>query len=77
MMSTCTLFSYLQARRFNPPDVWIQLLRLLLRDAACRQALLKHSPAAAAAPAELMLVQLAASLAEELAAATPGQQPAA
>jgi hypothetical protein len=51
---------------FNPPDVWVQLLRHLLRDAACRQALLKRSPAAAAAPAELMLAQLAVTLAEEL-----------
>jgi hypothetical protein len=59
-----------QAPPGNPPDVWIQLLRhFLLRDAACRQALLQRSPAAAAAPAELMLVQLAATLAEELAAA--------
>lgn len=59
----------LQAREHNPPDVWIQLLRTLLKDAACRQALLQRSTAAAAAaPAELLLAQLAASLAEELAA---------
>jgi hypothetical protein len=66
----------LQARWFNPPDVWIQLLRYLLHDEACRKALLQHSSAAGAAPAELMLAQLAATLAEELEASrhavTPG-----
>jgi hypothetical protein len=55
----------------NPPDVWVQLLLELLRNAACRQALLKRSAAAAADPAELMLVQLAATLAEELSADWP------
>jgi hypothetical protein len=63
-----------QARWFSRPDVWAQLLRHLLRDAACRQALLNRSSGAAAAPAELMLMQLAASLAEEVAATTAGQQ---
>jgi hypothetical protein len=63
----------LQARWFNKPDVWTQLLRHLLRDAACRQALLKRSSGTAAAPAELMLVQLAAKLAEEVAASSAGQ----
>jgi hypothetical protein len=48
--------------------VWIQLLGELLRfDFACRQALLERCSSAAAAPAELMLAQLAATLAEELA----------
>jgi hypothetical protein len=56
----------LQAPRFKPPDVWFRLVRGLLRVPACRQALLKLSPAAAAAPAELMLAQLAATLAGEL-----------
>jgi hypothetical protein len=67
----------LQARSGNPPDVWIQLLRHLLQDAACRQALLARSSAAAAAPAELMLAQLAATIAEELAAVMHAQQPTA
>jgi hypothetical protein len=62
----------LQARPNNPPDVWVQLLRHLLHDADCRQALLKRSPTAAATPNELMLVQLAATLADELAAMSPG-----
>jgi hypothetical protein len=61
-------FTGVQARWCYPPDVYLQLLRRLLRDAACRQELLKRSGAAAAAPAELMLVQLAATLAGELAA---------
>jgi hypothetical protein len=48
-----------------------------LQDAACRQALLARSSAAAAAPAELMLAQLAATIAEELAAVMHAQQPTA
>lgn len=52
----------LQARCGTAPDVWMQLLRQLLRDVACRQAVLQRSTAAAAAPVELMLVQLAAEL---------------
>jgi hypothetical protein len=62
----------LQASAPNPPDVWIQLLRHLLCDTECRKALLQRSNAAAAAPAELMLAQLAATLAEELAACLSG-----
>jgi hypothetical protein len=52
--------------------VWIQLLRFYLRYPACRQALLSRSSGAAAAPAELMLAQLTATLAEELAASPYG-----
>jgi hypothetical protein len=51
--------------------VWIQLLRHFLKDGACRQALLKQSICTVAAPAELMLAQLAATVAEELAASKP------
>lgn len=57
----------MQAAPDNPPDVWVQLLHHLLRDATCRQALLQRSLAAATAFAELKLAQLAAKLAEELA----------
>jgi hypothetical protein len=56
----------------DPPDVWIQLLRHLLRDAACREALLERSRAAIAtslAPAEFARVRLAVSLAGQLAQA--------
>lgn len=67
MPPTC-YYCALQARCGNPLDVWMQLLEGLLRDASCRQALLKHSSGAAAAPARLVLAQLAASLAKELAA---------
>jgi hypothetical protein len=61
----------LQTRFGNPPDVWMQLLRHILKSPACRKALLACSSATATAPAELMLAQLAATLAEELAARTP------
>jgi hypothetical protein len=57
----------IQARWCSPPDIGSQLLCHLLRDAACRKALLQRSCGLAAAPAERMLAQVAASLAEELA----------
>lgn len=57
-----------KARCGGLSDVWVQLLHHLLRDAGCRQALLRCSCRATAAPAQLMLAQFAASLAEELAA---------
>lgn len=57
----------LQARPGNPPDVWKQLQQHLMCDAACREALLKSSSRAAAAPAEPMPAQPAAALADEAA----------
>jgi hypothetical protein len=65
----------LQAPSGEAPNVWLQLLKDLLNDAACREALLKGSSGAAAAPAELMLAQLAAPLAGELTATRPSTDP--
>lgn len=65
----------LQARLLNTPDVWINLLRELLHDKACRQALLKRSTEAVATPDEGMRLQLAVKLAERLAGASSKHRP--
>jgi hypothetical protein len=75
MTMMCCVVDALQAPRGNSPDVWKQLLRYLLCDAAFRQALLHDvSTAAAEAPSKLVVAQLAVTLAEELAALSPSWQ---
>jgi hypothetical protein len=73
----CLPFPCLQARWFDPPDVWRQLLRHLLSDPACREVFLSSSPAPAAAPAELtMPAHVAAALDVEPAAQLCSSSPA-
>jgi hypothetical protein len=65
----------LQARLLNTPDVWINRLRELLHDKACRQALLKRSREAVATPDEDTRLQLAVKLAERMAGASSKHRP--
>lgn len=61
----------LQVCWFHPPDVWMQLLQHFLRDTSCRQALLGDTGSTAAPELALMMLgQLGAALAEELAASS-------
>lgn len=66
-------FPSLQARCGDNPDGWTQLLRFLIRDAACRDAVHKLSLQPVATAAEHMRRQLATQLAEELSKLTVSQ----